>query len=284
MHLSHEQWRLLDRVPEPQSELHLRRKARLVFTVAVFLTGLQGLLSWHTTQQAAEDSDGVAHTHEVSTLLEATLRHSLDAETGGRGFAETGSEPFLDPYVSGKLAVGQDLLALRLLVVDPEQAQRLNTLEGQSNTQVEAIKQIVDARERTGTIPTVAQFESGKQVMDAVRSTVEQMEAREKRLLVQRTQHSRAARRFTSSVIASGSILGVVFLLAAGIAISREIVVSARARAQVTALNADLEQRVEQRTAALETEAAERTKTETKLRASEEMFGMLLDGIRDYAV
>jgi light-regulated signal transduction histidine kinase (bacteriophytochrome) len=45
--------------------------------------------------------------------------------------------------------------------------------------------------------------------------------------------------------------LGLGFLVTAGIAINREVGVSARARAQVIALNADLERRVEQRTAAL---------------------------------
>ncbi len=39
-----------------------------------------------------------------------------------------------------------------------------------------------------------------------------------------------------------------------------------------------------ERTAALEAEAAERAKTDAKLRASEEMLRMLLDGIKDYAV
>jgi hypothetical protein len=79
--------RLLDRVEEQQPEARLQRRARVAFTAAVFLIGLLGFVSWRTAQQAAEDADWVAHTHEVSTLLEATLRHSVDVETGGRGFA-----------------------------------------------------------------------------------------------------------------------------------------------------------------------------------------------------
>jgi len=51
--------------------------------VALLLTGALGMLSWHNAQRAAEDADWVAHTHEVSTTLELTLRHLLDVETGG---------------------------------------------------------------------------------------------------------------------------------------------------------------------------------------------------------
>ena len=58
----------MDPVEEPQSEGQLRRRARLVFAVAVFLTGLLGFFSWHTVQQAAEDADWVAHTPWVANL------------------------------------------------------------------------------------------------------------------------------------------------------------------------------------------------------------------------
>ena len=112
----------MDRLPvpieEPQAEAQLRRKVRTGFAFAVVLTSLLGFLSWHMARQAADDADWVAHTHEVSTALEATLRHLVDVESGERGFALTGSDPFLNPYKAGKSALAQDLLSLRLLVAD----------------------------------------------------------------------------------------------------------------------------------------------------------------------
>ena len=210
------------------------------------------MLSWRIAQQAAEDSDWVAHTHEVITTLEVTLRHLVDVESGGRGFALTGSEPFLAPYEAGKYGVSQDLQALRLLVVDnPDQERRLDVLREQANARIDAAKKLVALRQNTGTVPTELQLEQGKQIMDATRATVERMVAGEKQLLEQRSQHTRTAQRFTISVIGLGSLLGVVFLSIAGVTVSREIGISARARAQVNALNADLERRVAQRTEAL---------------------------------
>jgi PAS domain S-box-containing protein len=167
---------------------------------------------------------------------------------------------------------------------NPGQEQRLSVLLEKANSKIESSKALVAARQNSRTIPTVAQLEQGKQVMDAARLTVKQMEDEEKGVLEKRTQRARVARDFTGSIIALGSILGVIFLSIAGITVNREIGIAARARAQVKALNSDLERRVEQRTTALQSEVAARIETEAKLRASEEMFRMLLDGIKDYAV
>jgi PAS domain-containing protein len=113
--------------------------------------------------------------------------------------------------------------------------------------------------------------------MDAVRATVGQMEVAERGLLKSRSQRARAAQHSSLVVIASGSLLGVIFLSVAGMRLSREIRVSAKARARVRILNSSLEKRVERRTAALK-------ESEAKLAASEQMFRTLLDGVKDYAV
>lgn len=277
--------RLLNRIDEPQEEKLIRRRVKAGFAVAVLLTILLSALSWRASQQAAADADWVAHTHQVSTTLESTLRHLDDVETGGRGFALTGHEPFLGPYGDGKFAVDRDLQALRHLTTDdPDQQRRVDLLVQQANARIAASSDLVAFRRGSGSIPTITQLEQGRELMDAVRGTVEQMEAEENRLLEERSRRALVAQRFNTSAMGLGLILGVTFLSVAGITVSREIGVSAKARAQINALNADLELRVEQRTAALQSEIAARTSTDAKLRASEEMFRALLDGIKDYAV
>jgi len=286
LHIGEEQLaRPLNRVEEPQDEKLLRRKVNLGFAVAVLLTIFLSAFSWHASQLAGEDANRVAHTHEVSTTLEFTLRHLDDVETGGRGFALTGDDQFLEPYEAGKYAVGQDLQALHHLVADnPDQLLRLNVLAQQANARIAVSVDLVGSRRSSGAFPTITQLEQGKRLMDDARVTIEKMESAENRLLELRTQRTRSAQRLNTSAIGLGLILGIIFLSLAGMSVSREIGVSARARAQVNALNEDLEKRVEQRTAALQSEIAARTSMEAKLRASEETFRMLLDGIKDYAV
>ena len=243
--------RLIDRAEEPEAEAVLRRRVTIGFAAAVLLMGLLGIFSWGNARQAAEDADWVAHTHEVMTTLELALRHLVDVETGGRGFALSGHESFSEPFETGRHALVGDLDALRRLITDPGQERRLNLLAGQASARIEAAKSLIALRQASGRAPTASQLEPGKQVMDAARSTIDQMEAEEKILLEQRSRHTRSAQHFTSSAILAGSLLGMVFLSIAGGTVHREIGVSAKARAQITALNADLERRVAQRTEAL---------------------------------
>jgi PAS domain S-box-containing protein len=244
--------RLLNRVEEPEAEWQLRRKVTAGFAVAVLLTGLLGFLSWRASRQSEEDAGWVAHTREVSTTLELMLRHLVDVETGGRGFALTGDEVFLEPSESGKHAVAQDLQKLSTLIAsNSEQRRRLDLLGRQANDRIEASEGLVASRQQSGNIADAADLRLGKQLMDATRATVAEMEAEEERLLEERSQSARSAQHLSVFVIALGSVVGVVFLSIAGYSVSREIGISAKARAQVIALNADLEKRVAQRTEAL---------------------------------
>ena len=231
---------------ERQNEKRLRRKVNAAFAVALLLTALLSSLAWYSSQRAEEDADLVARTHRVSTTLEATLRHLVDVETGARGFALTGHEQFLEPYETGKFAVSQDLPALSALIVDGDQKLRLAILVERANAAILADNDLVAFRRNSGTVPSVAQLEHGKEVMDALRVTLDTMEVGEKRLLEQRTNRARVAQRLSISAIWLGSSFGIFFLFIAAIAVNREIRVSARARAQVSALNADLERRMEQ--------------------------------------
>ena len=255
-----------DGVQELPAEARLRRKVAPAFAFAVLLTSLLGFLSWRVAQQAAKDASWVSHTHEVMTMLEATVQHLVDVETAGRGFALTGHELFLEPYEPGRRAVHQDVDALRPLTADnPDQQRRLDVLGPQVIAKIEASDKLVAARRRTGAVPTALQLERGRQIMKEVRATARLMEAEEERLLVTRTQKARRAQRLTISIGVLGSLLGMVFLVVAGVAISRQVAASARARAQLSALNADLECRVEQRTAALQSEMTVRNQAEQAL-------------------
>jgi PAS domain S-box-containing protein len=237
---------LINRIEDRQDNKLLRRKVNAAFALAFLLTVLLSSLSWRTSRRAAEDADWVAHTHEVSTALEVALRHLVDVETGARGFAMTGHEVFLEPYETGKYAVSQDLAELNVLMVDDGQKLPLTTLVEQTNAGIVADSDLVAIRRNSGTVPSVAQLEHGKNLMDALRVTVDAMEIEEKRLLEQRTNRARAARRLATSAIWVGSVLGMFFLFIATIAVNREISVNTRARAHVNALNTDLERRVEQ--------------------------------------
>jgi PAS domain S-box-containing protein len=81
-------------------------------------------------------------------------------------------------------------------------------------------------------------------------------------------QKTKTGRRFTGFVIVVGIFVGAGLLALARLAINREIDVSAQGRAEMTVLNASLEQRVEERTTALQSEITERKQAEDAAKES----------------
>jgi PAS domain S-box-containing protein len=254
-------------------ESALRRWAATGVASAVLLTGFMGFMSLRSARQASEDADWVAHTHAVETSLATTLEHAIDIETGSRGFAVTGDASFLQLYQDANQFTGRDLtVLLRLTADNPTQQRRLDHLESQLASRIEISKTMVAERWRTNTVPSKSPFLEGKRRMDQVRATVSEMEAEENGLLDDRTKRSQAARRLQNLVALGSSGVGVIVLLFAGLAIGREINKNAHMRAQLNTLNAGLEQRVQERTSALESEIVERKEAEQALaRQAEEL-------------
>jgi PAS domain S-box-containing protein len=242
---------LVERLEDSPPEQALWRWGAGGIVLAMLLTGCMGFLSWQSAGKSDEDADWVAHTHAVMATLQTTLKDAVDVETGGRGFAATGESVFLQPYEEGQSAVGQDLDKLLQLIADPAQQQSLVLLRQQIDAQIEASRRTTAERQKTGAVPAKSLFVEGKRRMDEVRATVTEMQSEENKLLDQRAARMREARRLTRMITGAGTVVGLVLLLLAGFRIGREINISTRMRGQLQAVNADLEERVHQRTAAL---------------------------------
>jgi len=154
-------------------------------------------------------------------------------------------------------------------------------LEPQVRAALDLAEGMVAKRRQTHAVPGADDILETERLMDAVHATTEEMRADEMRLLSQRTQRTETGRRLTSLIIVAGIFVGAGLLALAWLAVNREVDVSARGRAQVVTLNAELEQRVEQRTAALESEIAERKRAEEALREQAQVLDSAQVFVRD---
>jgi len=256
-------------------EAPLRHRVTAGFVVAVLLTIFIGVSSWHGTRRAEQDAYWVSHTHEVMEAIQRTSRHVLAAATSARAFALTGQEPLLAHYPADRDSIYQDEDALRHLTADNlSQRRRLDVLGPQVRTALEFSDSIIAKRRNLQSYPGGADAIETEKLIEAVRTTTREMYTEEKRLLVQRAERAQTGQRLARMVAAAGIFVGLALWVLAKLSVNREINVSSRASVQISILNAELEQRVGQRTAALESEIAERKRAEG---ASEQVLGELAD-------
>jgi PAS domain S-box-containing protein len=259
---------LLKQVDAP-IESKLRSRVMGGFIVAILLTVFIGLSSWRSVQLAADHADWVAHTYAVMDAIELTSKHVTEVDTSARTFAWTGQDTLLTEYETARGSIAQDESALRHLMADnADQQRRLDALEPQLRAVLQSAARIVAKGRQMRAGPGASEVLETEKLMDAVRTTIQPMHSEEVRLLSQRTQRTGIERRLSSFIVIIGIFVGAGLLALAGLAVNREIDISARALEQIGTLNASLEQRVEQRTAALQFEIIERQRAEDAVKES----------------
>jgi PAS domain S-box-containing protein len=280
MHLQETNRKLAEEIAERKRfdapiDRSLRRRVTVGFTVAVLLTLFVGFSSWRGAGLAEQDAFWVSHTHEVIEAIDRANRDVIEAVTSARAFALTGQEPLLVHYQTARDSIYQDEDALRRLTADNlSQQRRLNELGPQVSAALQFAQDIISKRRKVQTYSGDSDALETERLVDLVRATTRDMDGEERRLLNQRTQKTRAGRGLVRLLAIAGAVLGVGLWSLARFAVNREIEVSGRARTQVNTLNAELEQRVAQRTAALQSEVTERKRAE---RASETALREMAD-------
>jgi PAS domain S-box-containing protein len=213
----------------------LRRRVTVGFIVALLLTVFIGVSSWRGARGAEQDGYWVSHTHEVMETIQRTSRHVLEVETSARAFALTGQEPLLAHYPAVRDSIYQDEDTLRHLTTDNlSQQRRLDALGAQVNTAIEFADSIIAKRRKLQSYPGPADAIETERLIEAVRTTTQDMYTEEKRLLIQRTQGAQAGQRLTRIIAILGALFGMGLWALAKVAVNREITISSRARLQLS--------------------------------------------------
>lgn len=250
------------------------RRLQWVVLLSVVLISLAAALAVQAVRAQVETAGWVAHTHEVITRLENVMTGIVTAETSQRGYLLAGDESQLAFLEVAGRQVEADLQALARLTSDnPVQRERLPGLRAAATERLQALATAASLR-RQGDLEgaLVLVRGRGRALMGDVRARVDAMREEEERLLDARLRTAERASRWGVAATAGTGALALVLVVSLYAASSRHL---ARLREEQLALQrsrgetlrkagelhranellqqsaAELERRVEERTAAL---------------------------------
>jgi CHASE3 domain sensor protein len=233
----------------------LSRKVRLAFGFAMLTLLLMGAVSYHWMVISDESDRWVRHTHEVLVNIQDQLLDMQKIEASCLQFVLTGKESDLELHRANETRLKLDRDAFQKLTADnPVQQRRvpaLAQLAAEINQQTNAI---INLRVAKGQAAAVAVIETGqgRQGIEEFETLAGGMKSEETRLRQLRLAAADRDLSQTKIILIVGTLLGLLIAGIAGWTASRD--------------------------------SHRRAAAEESLRASEEKYRTLLDGVQDYAI
>jgi PAS domain S-box-containing protein len=233
----------------------LARKIQLAFACAILTLLVVGAICYRAVGVSSESDRWVVHTNSVLTNLQDLLAAMLTVESSTRGFVLTGDKSYLATYSAGVSRTKEEQGIIRNLTSDnPTQQRALVTLEGIVTERIDLAEKVINLRSVQGLDATLEAFRGarGRELMDNFRSGIRGMQQEEERLLIIRVAD--AKRRLSESRLALiiGIVLGLLITAFAGWTVQRD--------------------------------SSRLEKAEQALRASEDKYRRLVQGVQDYAI
>lgn len=161
------------------------------------------------------------HDIEVHDLLGVLQKNMLDMETGMRGFVITGDEQYLEPYNSSSRSWADNYNKLSLLIGDnPTQLQSLKAIEATIKSYVKTAGETAVQMKKDNDTSGLTNFfkqNSGKKIMDQLRTQFDSFLAAEKKLTAQRVENLKESNRSLRVVLFI--VLGLISIFAVVIAL-----------------------------------------------------------------
>jgi PAS domain S-box-containing protein len=203
----------------------VNHKLQLAIGSAILALVVVGAVSYRSLVESSESDLWVRHTDEVLEKLQDLLAAMQTVESNVRGYLLTGDESFLVVYRTGIAKTEKDQIIVRNLTADNAgQQRRLDALATLAAQKFQLEREVLGLR-RTNGLPAATdaiQKGSGKQIMDDLQGLVGQMQDEELRLLALREADAKRRLTQAKTVLALGTILGLLITTVAGLSVQRD--------------------------------------------------------------
>jgi PAS domain S-box-containing protein len=232
----------------------IERRVALALAGALLLLIVGGLVTYRSSLAFVRTAESIAYTQEVRAQLGHLHASVADAESALRTYGLSGEAGFREMYRQFANEATLRARNLTAFVVDAEQRSRVIRLKELVDRRLANLHQAMLVYDRIGGArqDTVPMIEAGNGVMVKLRMLTDEIDAGEVALLDARRDHATDTRwnalTYLVSTLVGAAIVFVLMLRG----IRRESIARDEADHRLRAMNTTLEQRVEERTAALE--------------------------------
>jgi signal transduction histidine kinase/CheY-like chemotaxis protein len=179
--------------------------SRLTFVTAMGLVVVAGLLAAAIALNASRAQGLVEEAFVVRAAARDLLEIAQDAETGQRGFLLTQERSYLEPFNNAEARVGSTIARLKALVLDsPHIYQRVEQVDQLMHAKLEELQRTIALVEegRPDAAIDIVRSDTGKALMDNIRSEVGRLVDEQYSLLLVRQDAAETLRRWMLVLVA----------------------------------------------------------------------------------
>lgn len=234
--------------------VHVQAFSRLALLLAIPIA--IGIVMWLVARLADSRAQWVEHTLQVEVSLERLASAIDTAEASGHGYLLTGEDKFLEDYNVDLEELRKDISTVAGLTIDnPSQQRNVVKLREELEARISSYQSSIDEYLKRKSDPSSmkAQIDQQRELLATSKGLIQEMEREEQRLLAARESALTTARSDFLGILVIGYAVIVLIVTSLYFSVRRHSVQSAVAEARLSRLNAELDDRVRERTALLKT-------------------------------
>lgn len=204
--------------------MNATRKLRALLTGAALCVALAVAVSFWTFGEIAQAAESRAHTTFVLDRASDLLSALRDAETGQRGYALTGDEKFLEPYLAVHGTIPRQWEELRQLTTIPAARQHLDAMGPTFDEKMAEMAQVIALRRVPDTAAMLGRIGAGegKRLMNSIRGEMNAFRAIEETAQAGHEAQFQADMRRLFAIMAVGSLFVLLLALSFAFSLNRE--------------------------------------------------------------